>query len=267
MINLIDNLPVRLSSKLFNGMDQNALDELVCSIVDTRNYYDGKSSLKVTDRSSNWHGGSISLSSSELVPGQTYSISAAGMQNSGLATDLKLTLEYTSGGTQDWMEISTANAKSGEWTKLENTKFTVPSGATGMSVYIEAPDSLTDIWLDSFQISKEGKESSVKTGGGTVDGSAAVTTTKNSQEPGTTTTKATPADPKSIASHQNNDYSYDPNGTGFKDYYGKCFRIGTEVNARNIQNPQVQEFIKKNFNSITCENEMKPDYICDRSRS
>ena len=138
--------------------------------VDTKNYYDGKSSLKVSDRGDNWHGGAISLSASEFVPGQTYSISAAGLQNSGSATDLKLTLEYTAGGTQDWMEIASSSAKSGEWTKLENTKFTVPTGATGMTVYIEAPKSLTDIWLDSFKISESGKASSVKTGGGTVDG-------------------------------------------------------------------------------------------------
>ncbi|MCR4889074.1 MAG: endo-1,4-beta-xylanase [Ruminococcus sp.] len=237
--------------------------------VDKNNYYDGSASLKVSDRGDNWHGGSIPLSSSQLVPGQTYSISAAGLQKSGSATDLKLTLEYTSGGTQDWMKIATESAKSGEWTKLENTKFTVPTGASNMSIYIEAPDSLTDIWLDSFSISESGKASSVKTGGGTVSGSAAVTTTSGKDTPATTTTKSTggSGDSSVIASHQNNDYSYDPDGDGLKDYYGKCFRIGTEVNAMNITNPQVQAFIKKNFNSITCENEMKPDYICDQSHS
>ena len=162
--------------------------------VDNKNYYDGSSSLKVTDRADNWHGGSISLSSSELVPGQTYSISAAALQKSGAATDLKLTLEYTGDSTQDWMEIASAEAKSGEWTKLENTKFTVPTGATGMSVYLEAPDSLTDLWLDSFKISKEGKSSSVTTGSGTVDGSGSVTptTTANGQTIPTVTTTKTP---------------------------------------------------------------------------
>ncbi|MBR6071091.1 MAG: glycoside hydrolase family 11 protein [Ruminococcus sp.] len=143
--------------------------------VDTKNYYDGSASLKVTDRGDNWHGGSISLSSSELVPGETYSISAAGLQKSGSTAELKLTLEYTkSSGDQDWMDIASADAKSGEWTDLSNTKFTVPSGASGMSIYIESPDSLTDLWIDSFKISEEGKASSVTTGKGVVDGSGTV---------------------------------------------------------------------------------------------
>ena len=159
------------------------------------------------------------------------------------------------------MEIDTESAKSGEWTKLENTKFTVPSGASGMSIYIEAPDSLTDLWLDSFKVSEEGKTSSVVTGGGTVDASAPVTTTTSPKS------DPNPVNVSGIAGHQNNNYTYDPNGTGLKDYYGKCFRVGTAVSAFNIQNQGVQQFIKQNFNSITCENEMKPDTICDRSRS
>ena len=187
--------------------------------VDSKNYYDGNASLKVTDRGDNWHGGSVSLSSSQLVPGETYSISAAGLQKSGSTTELKLTLEYTSGGSQDWMDIASADAKSGEWTKLENTKFTVPSGASGMSIYIEAPDSLTDLWLDSFKISESGKTSSVTTGGGTVDGSGstpAVTTSGSGQ---TTPTVTTPviSSGEGIAAHQNNNYKYDANGTGLKD--------------------------------------------------
>ena len=155
--------------------------------ADSKNYYDGSKSLKVTGRTDNWHGGQIALSSSTFIPGQTYSISAAGLQKSGEATSLKLTLEYTAGGTQDWKDIASATANSGEWTKLENTEFEIPSGASGMSLYIEAPESLTDVWLDAVQISEKGKASSVKTGGGTVEGSAVVTTTEAPTEPVTTT--------------------------------------------------------------------------------
>ncbi len=155
--------------------------------ADSKNYYDGSKSLKVTGRTDNWHGGQIALSSSTFIPGQTYSISAAGLQKSGEATSLKLTLEYTAGGTQDWKDIASATANSGEWTKLENTEFEIPSGASGMSLYIEAPESLTDVWLDAVQISEKGKASSVKTGGGTVEGSTVVTTTEAPTEPVTTT--------------------------------------------------------------------------------
>ncbi|MBR5371390.1 MAG: endo-1,4-beta-xylanase, partial [Oscillospiraceae bacterium] len=65
-----------------------------------------------------------------------------------------------------------------------------------------------------------------------------------------------------IASHQNNDYTYDKSGNGFKDKMGPYFRLGTAVSGFNIGKQDVQQFILKNFNSITCENEMKPDSIC-----
>ena len=150
--------------------------------VDTENYYDGKSSLKISGRTKNWHGGAIKLDSSTFVPGNTYSISAAALQKSGSTKDLKLTLEYTA-GDQDWKEVASADAKSGEWTKLENTEFTIPSGASSMTLYIESSDETLDIFLDSVQIAKKGKSSNVKTGGGTVDGSTSstITTTKTTE--------------------------------------------------------------------------------------
>ena len=226
--------------------------------VDNKNYYDGQGSLKITDRGDYWHGGSISLSSSDFIPGQTYSISAAALQKSGAATDLKLTLEYTGDSGQDWMEIASAEAKSGEWTKLENTKFTVPSGASEMSIYLEAPDSLTDLWLDSFKISKEGKSSSVTTGSGTVDGSGSVapTTTANGQTFPIVTTTKTPGTSNGNWNKQN---------AGLKNVFSKYYRVGTAVSANEVgKNP---DFIIKHFNSITPENELKPDQILDQSAS
>ena len=104
-------------------------------------------------------------------------------------------------------------------------------------------------------------------GTGTTATTSATTTSNTSGTTGTTGSTQTTAKIEGIAAHQNNDYTYDPNGTGFKDYMGKCFRLGTCVNRNNIQNSQVQQFIKQNFNSITCENEMKPDTICDRGNS
>ena len=58
---------------------------------------------------------------------------------------MKLTLQYTdSSGTDQYKEVASATAKSGEWTKLENTAYTIPSGASKLILYVEAPDSLTD---------------------------------------------------------------------------------------------------------------------------
>ncbi|MCQ2112622.1 MAG: endo-1,4-beta-xylanase [Bacteroidaceae bacterium] len=48
---------------------------------------------------------------------------------------------------------------------------------------------------------------------------------------------------------------------GLKDAYKKYFKIGVAVNMRNITNPEQIELIKKDYNSITAENDMKPQSL------
>ena len=162
--------------------------------TDTDNYYAGKKSLYVSGRTDNWHGASISLDPDAFVGGNTYSFSTAVLQKSGSAVDMQFTLQYSLNGEDNYDQVAAATAKSGEWTKLENTSFTIPTGATNLLLYVEAPDSLTDFYIDEVQGSKEGVKSSVKTGGGTVDGnsnqnpSVTTTTTTTTKKPGVTTT-------------------------------------------------------------------------------
>ena len=46
---------------------------------------------------------------------------------------------------------------------------------------------------------------------------------------------------------------------GLKDAYKKEFMIGVAVNGRNVTTPEQMALIKKEFNSITAENDMKPE--------
>lgn len=46
--------------------------------------------------------------------------------------------------------------------------------------------------------------------------------------------------------------------TPLKDAYNDYFLMGVAVNQRNITDPKQQELIKREFNSITAENDMKP---------
>lgn len=46
--------------------------------------------------------------------------------------------------------------------------------------------------------------------------------------------------------------------TGSKDTYKDYFSIGVAVNMRNVTNPEQIAIIRKNFNSIMTENDMKP---------
>ena len=45
---------------------------------------------------------------------------------------------------------------------------------------------------------------------------------------------------------------------GYKDTYQGYFTVGVAVNMGNINDPQQVEIIKKNYNSVTAENDMKP---------
>ena len=45
--------------------------------------------------------------------------------------------------------------------------------------------------------------------------------------------------------------------TGYKDTYKDYFTVGVAVNINNVTNPDQIALIKKNFNSITAENDMK----------
>ena len=139
--------------------------------LDSKNYYGGSKSLFVSGRQENWNGAEMKLDSSTFVPGNAFSFSTGVLQNSGSATSMKMTLQYKdSSGKENYDEVASATAKSGEWTKLENKSYTIPSGASDLVLYVEAPDSLTDFYIDNVQASKEGKASSVTNGGGTVNG-------------------------------------------------------------------------------------------------
>ena len=53
-------------------------------------------------------------------------------------------------------------------------------------------------------------------------------------------------------------------GIGYKDTYKNYFTIGVAVNMRNLSNDDQVALIKRNFNSITDENDMKPGSVHPR---
>ena len=46
---------------------------------------------------------------------------------------------------------------------------------------------------------------------------------------------------------------------GLKDAYKNYFKIGVAVNQRNVVDPVQTDLIKREFNSVTAENDMKPE--------
>ena len=49
--------------------------------------------------------------------------------------------------------------------------------------------------------------------------------------------------------------------TGYKDTYKDYFTVGVALNFRNVASPEQMAIVKKNFNSVTAENAMKPGEI------
>ena len=115
--------------------------------------YEGTYSLSVTGRQNNWNGTSRSLSSNPFKPGETFSFGAAVKYTSGEATEqIKLTMQYSLDGDTKYDEVAVVDARKGEWTLVSNDAFTIPSGATGMLLYLETPDeggSLIDFYVDN----------------------------------------------------------------------------------------------------------------------
>lgn len=109
----------------------------------------GSKSLFVSGRTDSWNGTGRTLDTAAFVPGSAYSFSAMVMQNSGSSQELNMTLQYddASGETQ-YAQVATVTAKNGEWAKLENTSYTIPSGASNLLLYIETPENLIDFYVD-----------------------------------------------------------------------------------------------------------------------
>ncbi|MBP0973611.1 MAG: glycoside hydrolase family 11 protein, partial [Oscillospiraceae bacterium] len=113
--------------------------------------YKGSKSAAVTDLSDYWNGIGRSLSPSVFKPGNSYSFSAMAMQNTTSSEHFKLSLEYTNAsGEQTWDTIAEADGTKGEWVQLANTSYTIPTGASGMTLYVETDDTTTPFFVDEM---------------------------------------------------------------------------------------------------------------------
>ncbi|MCR4645183.1 MAG: carbohydrate binding domain-containing protein, partial [Oscillospiraceae bacterium] len=113
--------------------------------------YKGSKSAAVTDLSDYWNGIGRSLSPSVFKPGSSYSFSAMAMQNTTSSEHFKLSLEYTdASGEQNWDTVAEADGSKGEWVQLANTSYTIPTGASGMTLYVETDDTTTPFFVDEM---------------------------------------------------------------------------------------------------------------------
>ena len=158
---------------------------------------------------------------STIVPGAKYRVTAYMKQMSGDTTSFKCSVQMG----QSYPEIATVEAApSGEWVKIEGEIEVAPSFSEYL-IYFEMPKSKTaDFYLDSVVITQISKGKEV-------------------------------IDPDSLDSIKDT----------YKDifqYMGTCANYyGYGAKKDQLTTPKLVNFIKKQFNSITLENEMKPDAV------
>ena len=163
--------------------------------LDTDNYAEGKGSLAVTNRSQDWNGAGMSLSTGTYIPGQSYSFNGAVMQNSESSTKFKLSMEYVdASGTKNYDEIGSATAEKGKWVTIGSDSYTIPEGASDLLLYIETSGSTPDFYFDSASSAKGGTAAKIDLSGAKTAGSEPVVTTVTTvttTAPTTTTTVTT----------------------------------------------------------------------------
>ncbi|WP_295126306.1 glycoside hydrolase family 11 protein [Ruminococcus sp.] len=120
--------------------------------------YAGSKSLYISGRQQNWNGAEISLDGDYFKAGSTYAFSTEVMTAS--TTNVQLSLQYDQNGSTKYAQVASAKASAGKWTKLENKEYTIPAGASNCVLYVEAPDSLTDFYIDQATGSTVGSANS-----------------------------------------------------------------------------------------------------------
>ena len=128
-------------------------------------HYTDNCSLFVHDRGAAW-AGAARTADSFMKAGQTYSMSAAVYQTSGAPVEMKFSLQYTGSSGTEYDKIALETVPDGEWTLLSNPAYTVPAGATGLTIYVETTEAegsaYIDFYLDSVKVT--GKPAAIKAG-------------------------------------------------------------------------------------------------------
>ncbi len=121
----------------------------------SKNAFKGSKSLYCSGRSEAYQGAAISASG--LKAGETYSLSANVMYDSGKDSDtFHFTMQYDIGDETNYAKIATAQPMKGKWVQLANTGFKVPEGAENIVIYVETAKSTVSFYVDEVKAAKAG---------------------------------------------------------------------------------------------------------------
>ena len=127
--------------------------------LSTEQAHNGGTSLYCYDRTASWGAPRCSLTGI-VAAGQSYEISASAMYEGSGQQNMAIKMIYTdANGTDHYDQVAAAQATAGQWVEIKGN-YTVPSGATGMILYVEMPGANTDqtYYIDDVVIKGEKTE-------------------------------------------------------------------------------------------------------------
>ena len=139
---------------------------------------------------------------------------------------VRVSVQYTVLGNTLYNMVFSVNTKDDKYSKGKG-KYTIPANAENILIYIES-DTLDDIYVDNFSINVCGDYTYY-------------------------------AEPAETVFADTSEYE------SLKEVYSDLFRIGCAVSPTIIKKPAYSELIKAQFNSITAENDMKPEGLLDKA--
>ena len=127
--------------------------------LSTEQAHSGGTSLYCYDRTASWGAPRCSLTGI-VAAGQSYEISASAMYEGSGQQNMAIKMLYTdTSGNDHYEQVAAAQATAGQWVEMKGN-YTVPSGATGMILYVEMPGANTDqtYYIDDVVIKGEKTE-------------------------------------------------------------------------------------------------------------
>ncbi len=214
---------------------------------DENNYVDGHSSLLVTNRFSASSGVTVSLKPYALKPETMYDVGVCVMQKAEETASFILYFEDPEGTMIFLDEVYT---ECGQWALLK-CSFTVPhfipDGSENMRLYISSDSPDADFYIDAAGLWDEDCMPEMDLSAAVSDFTAETIRHTNAD------------DGLPLRAHQNDEYTYVHGGGGAKDQFGRFFRMGFCASAEDLEDPVMQAFYRKQFNSVSCKNELLPE--------
>lgn len=141
---------------------------------------------------------------------------------------VRVSVQYTVMGNTCYNGVFTVETNNSTYSSGDGN-FTIPPSAENILVYIES-DNLEDIYADEFQVKIKGEYTYL-------------------------------AKPAELGFADTSEYP------SLKDTYSEYFRIGVAISPALLEKPEYTELLKAQFNSVTMENNMKPEAIFDHQKT